>query len=211
MISLAQLTLRVRHSIVKLLAPRVYLEHIQTETERRQVTASAEVPRPVILFVRATRQDESLEGVEIGVNEGLNAESILSTLNMKTLHLVDPYIPYMQGQVPAQIEPSMKLRAAKRLEPFKDRTHFVYLPSEEAVGQIPDELDFVYIDGNHDYAHVRADIENYFRKVKQGGVVGGHDFHPHFAGLIRAVCEFAEARHLPITIRSADWWIVKDS
>ncbi|HAB16156.1 MAG TPA: class I SAM-dependent methyltransferase [Verrucomicrobiota bacterium] len=37
-------------------------------------------------------------------------------------------------------------------------------------------LDFVFIDGDHRYAAVRADIEAWLPKVKPGGWIGGHDY-----------------------------------
>lgn len=38
-----------------------------------------------------------------------------------------------------------------------------------------DNLDFLFIDGGHDYATVRADFENYSPIVKPGGLVAFHD------------------------------------
>lgn len=40
-----------------------------------------------------------------------------------------------------------------------------------------DSIDLVYIDGNHDYAFVRDDINHWFPKVKSGGIIGGHDWN----------------------------------
>ncbi len=36
-------------------------------------------------------------------------------------------------------------------------------------------LDFVFIDGAHDYANVRADVRAWYPKVKRGGVIAGDD------------------------------------
>ena len=47
--------------------------------------------------------------------------------------------------------------------------------SEDAVDDIPEKLDFVYIDGNHAYEYVKKDIGLYYPKLKKGGVIGGHD------------------------------------
>lgn len=37
-------------------------------------------------------------------------------------------------------------------------------------------FDFVYIDGDHSYAGAKADLRNYYAKVKRGGVIAGHDY-----------------------------------
>lgn len=40
---------------------------------------------------------------------------------------------------------------------------------------IGDNLDFLYIDGAHDFDSVQSDFNNYSKLVKQGGIVGFHD------------------------------------
>jgi len=45
----------------------------------------------------------------------------------------------------------------------------------------------VFIDGNHSYGHVRADIAAWRPKLKPGGLLCGHDFH--MEGVRRAVTE----------------------
>jgi predicted O-methyltransferase YrrM len=37
-------------------------------------------------------------------------------------------------------------------------------------------LDFVYIDGRHDYTGVKEDVEAWYPKLKEGGLFAGHDF-----------------------------------
>jgi predicted O-methyltransferase YrrM len=51
-------------------------------------------------------------------------------------------------------------------------------------------LDFVFIDGNHDYETVMDDIKSWFPKIKKGGMIGGHDFEEKFEGVYGAVNEF---------------------
>lgn len=55
----------------------------------------------------------------------------------------------------------------------------------------PDEFfDFVFIDGNHAYEFIKADIEAWLPKVKIGGMLAGHDWiHKPKYGIIRAVKE----------------------
>lgn len=37
-------------------------------------------------------------------------------------------------------------------------------------------FDFIYIDANHEYEQVKADITNYLPLVKKNGFIGGHDY-----------------------------------
>jgi SAM-dependent methyltransferase len=49
--------------------------------------------------------------------------------------------------------------------------------SMDVVKKIKDDsLDFVFIDGNHDFRHVTEDIDEWKKKVRPGGIVAGHDF-----------------------------------
>lgn len=65
-----------------------------------------------------------------------------------------------------------------------------WMPSVEAAKLVPDRwADFVFIDAGHSYQAVRADIEAWLPKVREGGWFGGHDHHPKFPGVIRAVGE----------------------
>lgn len=65
-------------------------------------------------------------------------------------------------------------------------------------------LDFVFIDADHSYESIMADIAAWHRKVKGGGVIGGHDFVPYYSGVIRAVREVFG--HRPAIVGTS--WVV---
>ena len=51
------------------------------------------------------------------------------------------------------------------------------MTSMDAVRTFDDNsLDFVYIDGNHDFLNVTQDINAWFKKVRPGGILAGHDY-----------------------------------
>ena len=50
-------------------------------------------------------------------------------------------------------------------------------------------VDIVYIDANHDYEEVKKDIVNWLPKIKNGGIISGHDYCQHWSGVVRAVDE----------------------
>lgn len=61
--------------------------------------------------------------------------------------------------------------------------------SEDAVVFIGDgSCDLVFIDGDHSYEAVKSDIRNYLPKVRDGGILAGHDFG-QFGGVTQAVLE----------------------
>lgn len=55
---------------------------------------------------------------------------------------------------------------------------------------INNSLDFVMIDAGHTYEDVVSDLNNWFHKVKPGGIIAGDDYIPMFAGVRKAVDEY---------------------
>jgi len=161
---------------------------------------------PMMLFIR-DNHNNNLVGVEIGVREGYNAENMLLSLSIKKLFLVDPYLEY-----PLRCQKDqgyMYGYMIKNIGKYKERVEIIKMLSSAAVRYIPDDLDFVFIDGNHDYDFVKKDIELYYPKVKDGGVFGGHDYCYGYPGVIEAVDEFIEREGLSLFRVEHDWWVVK--
>ena len=165
--------------------------------------------RPFDFFVKDQLGNGFLTGVEIGVNCGFHAQSLVNVLNINRLYLVDPYCDYVDKDHVYNYEDAYR-EAVFRLNSFKDRVVFIKSKSHEAVESIPDGLDFVYIDGNHDYDFVKKDIMLYYDKVRSGGVLGGHDFGIVYHGVAEAVVEFCKDYGYELNGRVGDWWIVKN-
>ena len=196
-------TKRTRHAFVKLVAPSLFEQAVSWPAYW------ASCPRTMITFIKENYDNTPLVGVEIGVSQGVNAESIIKTLHIKHLFLVDPYGSYIDDGRLYDYSWVENI-AKKRLEKFSNITTFLKMGSDEAADLIPDELDFVYIDGNHSYIQVKRDVDNYFPKVKDGGVLGGNDFDLNVHnGLVNAVIEFCVENRLHLYGKHADWWIRK--
>jgi hypothetical protein len=98
-----------------------------------------------------------------------------------------------------RVKEKMQLRTSKYADRF---THYE-MTSDDAVTKFEDEsLDFIFIDGLHEYGQVLTDCRNYWSKVKKGGIFAGHDYKV-IEGVGRAVDEFAaeigqkEVNYLP--------------
>ncbi|WP_197231395.1 class I SAM-dependent methyltransferase [Novipirellula artificiosorum] len=76
--------------------------------------------------------------------------------------------------------------------------HPVRLPSTKATRCFEDgELDFVFIDGDHSYQSVKADLTAWHPKLRPGGILLGHDYDPErFPGVVNAVEGFANQQQL---------------
>jgi predicted O-methyltransferase YrrM len=97
----------------------------------------------------------------------------------------------------------------KKLSKFK-QVQFIKKTSEEAVKDIAELLDFVYIDGNHRYEYAKKDIKLYYPLVKHGGVIGGHDYVFWKNGVVRAVSEFVRQHDIKdFHTVFPDWWVIK--
>ncbi len=155
--------------------------------------------RPMTKFMINFFHNKSLIGVEIGVEYGLNAKTMLAMLSLKKLYLIDPY----------RDDDASYQEARRYLGSYKDKITFIRKTSEAALDDIPGILDFVYIDGSHEYEAVKTDIELFYPKVKPGGVIGGHDFWAKEIGVCKAVLEFAEKNNIQLHGKQTDWWIVK--
>lgn len=61
--------------------------------------------------------------------------------------------------------------------PVRKVVNPIRLDSITAASLYPDQsLDFVFIDANHEYEAVKADIQAWFPKVRKGGHIAGHDY-----------------------------------
>lgn len=100
---------------------------------------------------------------------------------------------------PSVINDTLYDEFVSNMEPIKDLITPIRMTSEEAVKQYEDEsLDFVLIDGSHEYEDVLFDITNWLKKVKPGCMLAGDDYE--WGGVKRAVSELlptAEIIHGP--------------
>ena len=67
-------------------------------------------------------------------------------------------------------------------------------------------IDYVFIDASHDYKNVSKDIKLWFPKTKK---IGGHDYHSHFPGVIKAVKEFKKENNLNLKITGNIWELTR--
>lgn len=157
------------------------------------------------------------EGVEVGVSRGDNADNVLSGLPDHS-----PPVPAWRGRTLHLVD--VDLRAARVRfaagRPGRAEVTFRERPSAVAAAEFADEsLDWVYVDADHRYEAVKADVAAWWPKVRPGGLLGGHcymitDWGGHeFCGVRWAVDRFAADRGLPVYVAPSDpepsWFVFK--
>ncbi len=130
-------------------------------------------------------------GAEVGVaSGGYSAEILAGTRTVRKLWAIDAWAGD-RGHDDDQLA-----QARERLGRFGDRVEIVRADFATAAAGIRDgSLDFVYIDG---YAHTGNDegrnFELFWPKLREGGLMGGHDFCARFPENVKAVRAFLD-RH----------------
>jgi len=116
-------------------------------------------------------------GAEIGVERGIFSEIICKQNLGIELFCVDSWQAYKGYRDHTRQEKldRYKNETIERLKPYD--CNIIEKFSMSAIKMFEDEeLDFVYIDANHDFKHVAEDIAEWSKKVKKGGIVAGHDY-----------------------------------
>lgn len=125
---------------------------------------------------------EFTKGAEIGVEKGIYSEILLKANPDLKLFSIDPwkasaYVAGIQGVDYRQKHFDECYKEAKNRLREYDGCTIVRKTSLDAAERFKDaSLDFVYIDGNHDFVNVTNDINVWQKKVRPGGIVAGHDY-----------------------------------
>lgn len=146
-------------------------------------------------------------GAEIGVAEGFSTEFLMEANKTLTLYCVDPFANYIDWNGNNLNEREMIYQEfLKRTEKYGDRVKHIRKYSDDAVNDIPDNsLDFIFIDGLHTYEQVTKDMNNYYDKVKSGGIFAGHDYRV-IECINQAVNEFALLKDKAVMETECDVW-----
>jgi predicted O-methyltransferase YrrM len=146
-------------------------------------------------------------GVELGVAAGHFSAVILSNPHVRLLASVDRWSDHH--------DEDEYRRARERLSVFKLRSIVMRYDFAEAVRLFADgSLDFAYLDA---YAHEGQCggrlLEDWWPKVKSGGIFAGHDYHPEYQPTVDVVDAFVAKHGLQLNLTTEakypSWWVIK--
>lgn len=147
-------------------------------------------------------------GAEIGTAEGLFAETLLKANPRLRLFCIDAWqthVGYRDYTIQNTLD-DLYEKAKTRLGRYEG-VSLIRKFSVEAAKDFEDgELDFVFLDCNHRFEFVVADIAAWLPKLRVGSLLAGHDYsHPKGKqfGVVEAVTGWTKAYSI------APWFVLK--
>jgi hypothetical protein len=146
-------------------------------------------------------------GIEIGSDVGETASYLLETRKDLFLYCIDPYMSYIDWNGNNLNDREDVLRKfMNTMKPYKDRYKLLRMTSDEAVEQfVNSSVDFVFIDGLHEYNQTLRDCYNYWPKLKESGLFCGHDYKT-IPAINKSVDEFAGKINKQVLTTVNDVW-----
>jgi len=129
---------------------------------------------------------KSTHHLEIGVYCGRSTYVTAYGMSKGVIYAVDACLSDIQ--TPEWIA-SVRSATFEACKPSKCIINFMPNYSVDAARLIPQNtrFDSIFIDGDHNYAECRADIECWLPFLRPGGIISGHDFWSRDAGVMEAV------------------------
>lgn len=128
-------------------------------------------------------------GVEVGVFRGKMSAELLAARDDLLLVMVDSWLPEelqhaayrdtgdMHAHLSAEQQDANYAEALRKTAPWSARRIVFRSQSVSVAAMLPmDGLDFVFLDGDHSFPGVIADIQAWAGKVHRRGLMGGHDY-----------------------------------
>lgn len=158
-------------------------------------------------------------GAEIGCAYGYFSGKVLSQWKGKKLYMIDPWTNLPDSEYREQhatVDYELWYKECQKLAHDDPRVQLIRKRSVEAAADFePNSLDWVYIDGNHDYGFVMQDLDAWFPKVRIGGIICGHDFYNaktdgHWCGVADAVIRWMGEHTKVFTVSPcSSWWCAR--
>lgn len=178
------------------------------------IRVSAEIAERLELADLCASRQLTAIAVEIGVHRGEFAAAMLHRCPFERYFCVDHYLPYSDMPNDRVLDRALAHSALAR---YGDRVYWQEIDAIEALSLAEDSsLDFVYIDGCHAHWAVDAEIRLAWTKIRPGGILAGHDYHPELMGVVMAVRAFSQREEKTVYLTNDSnnipwsWYSYKD-
>uniref|UniRef100_A0A6M3L3E3 Putative methyltransferase n=1 Tax=viral metagenome TaxID=1070528 RepID=A0A6M3L3E3_9ZZZZ len=154
-------------------------------------------------LARVASDMQCRRGVEIGTHRG--DSSIMWLKQAKKMHLscIDPYVTY-NARRSQNAQNAVYAEAVERLKPYN--AEIIRAASLDVVDSFEDRsLDFLYIDGDHEFDPVVQDLVRWAPKVCKGGLILLHDYGVFWrGGVVKAVDAYTSCHRID------PWYVTRD-
>ena len=195
----------------------IFVEEFGRDVEPRASKVHWPQRHPITCALHHFPEGYPFKCVELGVYEGDHSLEMLRVLDPAQLYLVDMWADikisgegsdYLKDDQDAWDRRYLAVKA--RYAPY-DNVSVHRMSGDQASQELPDDLDLVYIDANHDYAPLLNDMKKWFPKVRQGGILSGDDYCRE--EVVRAVADFLKdypQYKLQVSDNVTQWWFIKE-
>ena len=123
-----------------------------------------------------------ITGIEIGCYAGESTSLFLNSGKFKKLYCVDFWQPgHYENRATGEQQFDNMINHYPNAEKCK-------MDCNDIVDRF-NSIDFIYIDGSHEYAQIVKDIKNSLVLLDGKGIIAGHDWHPETPDVERAVTD----------------------
>lgn len=162
------------------------------------------------VYIKNKLPSSNLNIIEIGSYCGASTEIFATHFPNSTINSVDPWEMYVEDCSSYDLtQQGLELKEAEQIfdklilkysNIIKNKTSSV-----EFSKTIKEEtVDFIYIDGNHQYSSVIEDLRTWYPKIKKNGMMCGHDLG--WGSVASALVEFYNGK-LPDAVFVDTSWI----
>lgn len=132
------------------------------------------VEERMFLFFAAMRLREGFVAAEIGSYRGASTAFMAAAASLRGghVHAVDTWMNDNMTDAGRDVFASFLENTAR----FRSRISIHRGKAEDLVGEVPDRLDALFIDGDHSFEGTLSALELYAGKVKPDGLLLMHDF-----------------------------------
>lgn len=136
----------------------------------------------IVLLKEIYNKIQPRRACEVGVQQGIYSKEILMHMpSLEKLYLIDIWEQLTNYVDNANVDNKHQQKYYKQTlsntQEWAEKIAILRGYSTVMCDEIPDSsLDWVYIDTRHDYKGVSEDIKKYWPKVRDGGIISGHDY-----------------------------------
>lgn len=144
----------------------------------------------LIEYVNKHGDTKEMNMIEIGSYAGESTK--IFAKYFKSVIAIDPFInDYDPNDITCSyMELEKVYHTFKEVVDGHNNIEHIRMTSDDAVNLlINSKFDFIYIDGLHTYEQVKKDITNYIPLLKPNCLIGGHDYHKNWSGVVTGINE----------------------